>query len=340
MPGFATGWAALVSQRKLFSTLLTSANPQVSTSSYRFKACSYSQTSELYAQLLSKLLAYVGDLSYTQLGSPAFKVLYEGALRHLLILNHDFPDFLAERHVTLLERVPQECAQLRSLVLNAAPASYSEVPDPFTDGLKVDRVEDMRRPPPSRRMNRVTWTVTTLASLIQQSDDLDSAVDVQHRGVNKPLVDSFVLHSAKHTERPNWQTAQSLSPQSPQIKFMDKLMGALQPQARACLIEAIIDQLRNPNTHTHFFQYTLGYLFRAGQTDATALEIQEQIVAALLRRMTFARPQPWGVLITVMEFLRNNTYGLWQLPFIKANPEVGFSQQAHRCAILTDDASD
>lgn len=75
------------------------------------------------------------------------RILYRGVLRTLLILHHDFPEFLAQYHFTLCEAIPPNCVQLRNLILSAYPQSTADVPDPFRQNLKVDLLTEMRVPP-------------------------------------------------------------------------------------------------------------------------------------------------------------------------------------------------
>ena len=62
--------------------------------------------------------------------------LYKGGLRLLLVLLHDFPEFLCQHHGPLCDAIPPSAVQLRNLVLSAFPR-HMRLPDPFTPGLKV-----------------------------------------------------------------------------------------------------------------------------------------------------------------------------------------------------------
>ncbi len=57
-------------------------------------------------------------------------------LRVLLVLLHDFPEFLCEYHFLLCDAVPTTCIQMRNLILSAFPRNM-RLPDPFTPNLKV-----------------------------------------------------------------------------------------------------------------------------------------------------------------------------------------------------------
>lgn len=62
--------------------------------------------------------------------------LYKGTLRVLLVLLHDFPEFLCEHHFKLCDVIPASCIQMRNLILSAFPRNM-RLPDPFTPNLKV-----------------------------------------------------------------------------------------------------------------------------------------------------------------------------------------------------------
>ena len=56
--------------------------------------------------------------------------------RVVLVLLHDFPEFLSDYHVAFCDVIPTTCIQLRNLVLSAFPRNM-RLPDPFTPNLKV-----------------------------------------------------------------------------------------------------------------------------------------------------------------------------------------------------------
>lgn len=56
----------------------------------------------------------------------------------LLVLLHDFPEFLCDYHYGFCDVIPPNCIQLRNLILSAFPRNM-RLPDPFTPNLKVGR---------------------------------------------------------------------------------------------------------------------------------------------------------------------------------------------------------
>lgn len=62
--------------------------------------------------------------------------LYKGTLRVLLVLLHDFPEFLCDYHFTFCDVIPPSCIQMRNIILSAFPRNM-RLPDPSTPNLKV-----------------------------------------------------------------------------------------------------------------------------------------------------------------------------------------------------------
>lgn len=57
------------------------------------------------------------------------RALFRGAQRFLLVLLHDFPEFLSEYYFTIGDLIPPRCIQLRNVVLSAFPPNLT-LPDP------------------------------------------------------------------------------------------------------------------------------------------------------------------------------------------------------------------
>lgn len=267
------------------------------------------------------------------------KDLYRGVLRILLILHHDFPEFLADNHYRLCNIVPTHCTQLRNLILSAYPSSFPELPDPFAAGLKVDRLEEIRKTP------RVAGDITAplirsqIKGLVDESlrstDSPDENIRkisdaAYHSGsngfgvnVDSTLLHSLVLYVGQNAMMNGGQTGnQAFVDESIQASFMSKLARELHPEPRFHLLNSIANQLRYPNSHTQYFSFVLLHLFGSDIANQQESDVREQITRVLLERLIVHRPHPWGLIITLLELLKNPTYVFWDQPFIKAAPEV------------------
>lgn len=77
----------------------------------------------------------------------AAKDLYRGSLRILLVLLHDFPEFLSEYYFTLCDAIPPRCIQLRNIILSAFPSSII-LPDPHLRGQSLESIPETGIIPP------------------------------------------------------------------------------------------------------------------------------------------------------------------------------------------------
>ena len=88
------------------------------------------------------------------------------------------------------------------------------------------------------------------------------------------------------------------------MDIFQQLTNDLHPEGRYLFLNAIANQLRSPNNHTHYFSCVLLYLFFESHDEA----VQEQITRVLVERLIVHRPHPWGLLVTFIELIKNPRY--------------------------------
>ncbi|EPS67619.1 hypothetical protein M569_07155, partial [Genlisea aurea] len=329
VPGFCFCWLELVSHRRFMPKLLT-VNLQ--------KGWPYLQ------RLLVDLFHFMEPfLRNSELGEPVH-LLYRGTLRVLLVLLHDFPEFLCDYHFSFCDVIPPRCVQMRNIILVAFPRNI-RFPDPSAPNLKIDLLSEMSQPP------RILSEVDAALKAKQMKNDVDEYLKMRQQGssfltdlkqklllppneivragtsYNVPLINSLVLYVGIHAI----QQQQARAPSHLQsITNMDSLLGSaaldifqalitdLDAEGRYLFLNAIANQLRYPNNHTYYFSFVLLYLF----FNANQEIIQEQITRVLLERHKVKKPHPWGILVTSFELIKNSTYKLWSKNFIRGVPEV------------------
>ncbi len=344
-PGFAFGWLALVSHRLLMPALLKMTDESLDEGqSYGVGVFSnWLQGWEMYTQLIETLLAFAGDLAKERDVPAIAKDYYRGVLRVLLVLHHDFPEFLAENYFRLCSSIPTHCTQLRNLVVSAYPSSFPELPDPFTAGLKVDRLEEIRKAPVVRgdidryleraqikgviedifqKGNITGRDMDKICDAVYHPQEQETGLDFVTVTVDRILLHAMVLYIGTQAITAAGPKGPTFNATSIHVHLLEQLVREFRPEARYHLISAIVNQLRYPNSHTHYFSYAILHLFGSSSGDDQLLEVQQQITRVLLERLIVHRPHPWGLIITLLEILKNPNYSFWDLPFIKAAPEV------------------
>lgn len=131
-PGFCYAWLELISHRIFIGRILAQLPQQ--------------KGWPLYSQLLMDLFKYLAPfLRNAELAKPV-QLLYRGTLRVLLVLLHDFPEFLCDYHFGFCDVIPPNCIQMRNIILAAFPRNM-RLPDPFTPNLKVDMLAETASAP-------------------------------------------------------------------------------------------------------------------------------------------------------------------------------------------------
>lgn len=267
--------------------------------------------------------------------TPPVKKLYEGTLRVLLVLLHDFPSFLTGYHLSFCNVVPENCVQLRNIILSASPKGIS-APDPFTPNLKIDLLPESTRSPPV-----LSYVIGPIEKM---SAHLDAYFrDGQRRGLPAGLLsllykegttevdpckaNSLVVYVGAHALA-RLQTPQISLSRTPDTELFQKLME-LDDHGRYRCLNAIANQLRFPSSHTHYFSCVMLYLF----SESKSVAVKEQVTRVLLERLIVHRPHPWGLLITFIELIKNQRYGFWQYPFTRCAAEIErvFTSVARSC---------
>lgn len=228
--------------------------------------------------------------------TPPIKKLYEGTLRVLLVLLQDFPSFLAAFHLSLCNIVPENCVQLRNLILSAVPRGMV-LPDPFTPNLKIDLLPEISQSP--------VILSDVLGPLGAMQADLDTYLKERQSGefisgllprlckegtseVDTPRVNSLVLYVGVQAiaRLQNLQIAHKLA-HTPEMEILQKLMD-FDEKGRYISLNAIANQLRYPSSHTHYFSCVMLFLF----SEAKNVAVKEQVTRVLLERLILHRPHP------------------------------------------------
>lgn len=339
VPGWSFAWLELISHRSFMPKLLLSNNQK-----------GWPLVQRLLVDLFKFMEPYLRN---AELSDPV-RLLYKGTLRVLLVLLHDFPEFLCDYHFSFCDVIPPSCIQMRNLILSAFPRNM-RLPDPFTPNLKVDLLPEISQSP--RILSEVDAALKTKQLKSEVDEYLKTRqpmsifiIDLkqrvllpQHEAVsagtpyNVPLINSLVLYVGMQAiqQLQSKTTPQQLAvPTAPithsaPMDIFQRLILDLDTEGRYLFLNAVANQLRYPNNHTHYFSCVLLYLF----AEANQEIIQEQITRVLLERLIVNRPHPWGLLITFIELIKNPRYNFWNRGFTHCAPEIEklFESVARSC---------
>jgi len=323
VPGFSFAWLELISHRMFLSNILLIKNQK-----------GWGVAHQL---LIDLFLFLEPHLRKTEL-TDAIKHLYKGTLRVLLVLLHDFPSFLAGYHLSFCNVIPENCVQLRNLILSAFPRGMV-LPDPFTPNLKIDRLPEISQSPTilSNIPGPLASFRTELDSYLKSHTPdffLSTLLPRLHKSnspkvIDAPRINSLVLYvGIRAIVR---LSSAQMAPQiahTPEMEILQKLME-LDDRGRYVTLNAIANQLRYPSSHTHYFSCVMLFLFGEAKEEG----LKEQITRVLLERLIVHRPHPWGLLITFIELIKNQRYQFWSYSFTRCATEIEkvFESVARSC---------
>ena len=336
-PGFLFGWLSLVSHRNFLFPLM--------------QIPEHAGWQPL-ANIIESLMVYVGELLKPLHVLMITKMVYRAVLKLVVILQHDYPEFLAAHRSKITANIPPHCFQLHNLVLTANPGPYSKkAPDPLQLGLKIDRVEEMRQSMDitddldiqirqSGLLDILEQALATgpsedavahIARAIQRRKSGQSGTGYVPINADIQLIQSLIVYIGKQTViRAELGGKATFLPGSSDINLLSMLVHELHPEPRYYFLSAIIDQLGAPAASTHYFSQALLELFGHDLNDPEENDIRQQITRILLERLYGQWPQPWGLVITILELVKNEKYMFFNLPFVKGSPDVSHDNMPSR----------
>lgn len=142
-------------------------------------------------------------------------------------------------------------------------------------------------------------------------------------GVNLRLIDAIVTFIAYHAVARARQDRPLFAPSAPDVATLLLLVHELPPQARYFLLGNIVDRLRHYGPVTEYFSFIIFELFSGDVNDPEEVDIRQQIVRVLLERIAGFWPQPWGLMMVIIELVtKENKYHFFDQPFIKADRDI------------------
>ncbi|WFD05251.1 CCR4-NOT core subunit cdc39 [Malassezia vespertilionis] len=306
-PGFAFAWVSLISHRLFLPELLQSKRQEERVAFHR---------------LFIALLRFLAPFLRASGLHDTTRLLYNATLRILLVLLHDYPDYLVEHHQSLCDMIPPTCIQMRNLVLCAYPPTL-HLPDPFAAGLRlVEMPEAQDDASQVYDMRAVLATLPTLPALLDvlvkqrgRADvlaNLRESIAAPEGRYNEPAINAAVLFLGQSALQEK-NLLGGDAKQDPCVEALLFLLHEVEPEGRYLLLNAAANQLRFPSRQTAYFSALVLHLY-AHIADE---QVREQIVRVLLERLIVHRPHPWGLLHTFAHLLQARTAALPQGP-----PEV------------------
>lgn len=324
LPGFTFAWLSLL-QHRAFAPVLLQMPDNAGWGAY--------------VRLVSQLLDCLSEQLKSFAVSQVVKELYRATLKLLVVLQHDFPDFVAANYIALCTHIPPHCSQLLNAVLSANPQQ------PLTHaGLKAERPEGAKLHPglmdDATVVLRECGLLAVLDQVLQSGPAEETVAQIAHTmthsnpqetgyghvpvAANAHIIGAVVVYIGQHAADRMSRLAgpASVSGSEADVSTLSLLVHELPPEARYYLMSCLVNQLRYPSAYTDFYCQLVLYMFGKDLNDPEETEIRQEITRVLLERLVGFWPQPWGFMYVVLELIKNDKYMFFDLPFVKSTPEV------------------
>ncbi|KAG5923800.1 hypothetical protein E4U61_002488 [Claviceps capensis] len=321
LPGFCFAWISLIQHRAFLPLLLQMPN---------------NAGWPAYMRLLVHHLEFLSEQLKAPDTARVTKELYRATHRLLLSLQHDFPAFLAGNQLKLCATILPHCTHLMQAVVSSNPrqgfsksqdgqddlkihpSMLEEAKSILQDGGLLGLVDQTLQNGPSED------AVAQIAHAMTQSQSSETAYGRVAMAANPSITGAVALYISHHAaERLSGVlSSTNVTGKEPEVSTLSLLIHELAPQARYYVIVSLVNQLRFPSGVTDFSGQLLLHIFGKDMNDPEDTDIREQITRVFFERLFGFWPQPWGLILTVVELLKNEKYMFFNLPFVKAAPEV------------------
>lgn len=313
-PGFAFAWLSLIGHRRFAPDILLLESKR-----------GWSP----YTKLLKSLLRHVSEHMKAIDVTDVVKEYYRAVVKLLVVLAHDFLDYISANATQLCMSISPHCTQLRNIVLNCGPRSEAvdsapQNPQAGEDSSLVyvrelgmlEILEQLMQAPPSED------AIAHFTHAISKSNTTETTYGNVPLGVDHKLIDGIVTFVGNYAVSRVRQERPVFVPNSPDAATLSLLVHELGPQARYFFLGSIVDRLRHFSPMTEYFSYIIFDLFSQDMNDPEEIDIRQQVVRVLLERIAGFWPQPWGLMMVIIELVTKEKYRFFDQPFIKADRDV------------------
>ncbi|KAL3238319.1 CCR4-NOT core subunit CDC39 [Nakaseomyces bracarensis] len=291
--------------------------------------------------LIIDLLLFLDKYTKKNSVSDAISVIYKGALRIILGISNDCPEFLIENHYELINAVPPTYFQLKNVILSTIPSNMT-VPNPFekmifmkdmpecqtVPSIFYDPVADLRslKKPVDNylRIPSNSLLRNIMSGLHNDEKYMRNCVGYECVTVNQKFIRALVLHTGIEAGLENEKTSSNaiFNTKSSYYTLLFSIMHEGSLEIKYQVIQAIIEQLRYPNIHTYWFSFVIEEMFTSTKWGEQLDVVQEIILRALLERLVVNRPHAWGVTVMMRTLVNHKDINLLELNCVKKIPEI------------------
>lgn len=315
IPSFTFNWIQLVSERHFVLQML-----------------SHIEGWDRMATILSDFVAalvYASDIHV----KGVMDNFYNSLLRFILVIAHDFQDFLSLFAPEFVSLIPPSFSQLHNIILSVAPSGTKFQPFNKKQVLKTPGIDEFKPlAQPSKGLieklhfnDILNFKPSSNPNEPNPTDRyMNEFIDTLESSLSYAVISSFVVYATNVT-MPTVTAAQIMNQNFKLLPLnivLIELIKRLKPNAQYLVFNAILDMVRYPCRSTLFYIHFVLLLFHDPPSDSNEIKSDELMFRVFLERATPVPPHPWGFRILVSQILIDNQAKLLEKPFIKGNQQI------------------
>jgi len=310
-PSFTFPWIMLATEKHLIGTLSDRSNW------------------ELIATIIADYCSAVTLVDQT---SEIFGLLYRSLLRFILILEHDFPDFVVWAAQELALLLPPGFSQLRNILLNAAPENT--VLSPPSRAIKK-----MMKMPGIDSYNPQAFLIPQGPYSVKMDFSGDFVKQFENNGGAGPYVVWLACNEASESTPEKINTSVKETAAYNAIVTMISKIGPGEIDIITQAITGLLDCLRYPNRVTLFAIRAVIALFQSGIEVAGSppIGLDELVLRLLAERAVAEEPHPWGIRVVMRSLLMDKTIDIYNREFVQRSDSIAHFLKTSCAAFCGDD---
>jgi CCR4-NOT transcription complex subunit 1 len=289
MPSFSFNWIELATDKNLVFALLQNRANWPS-----------------FAILLLDFAAVVSFVDPKE-SQEAFGFVYKSFLRFILVLAHDFPDFVSAVASVLVSVIPFRFVQVRNLVLSTVQRN---VPPIFS----VAELAKMLPPRFTAALSQL-FTEGSFDSAV-----LNSVLTQMENKCDPSFVRLFVGTICEGAAA--FKKGEAVEA-VPGFVVLNEAFGSILPDLAFVIVNTLVDSVRCKGRESAFFVRLIHSLFRTEIMITPQLSLSEAIVRVVMERASTPPPRPHKLKSLVRALLAEGSgRDVWTMPFVTTNKNV------------------
>lgn len=314
-PGFSLAWLEIISCSYFTSIML--GNMEGDKKIHIIKQ-------EKYCELLSESLVFISSKGNNKIIDYNYKYFYDQVIKLFYLLGNTYPDFFNSFYIPLITSLPisqgeaevDGYVQIKNIILSSNHSSTTV--DFFKEDLKIENIPDTKKTPivsfdVTMKLKEIGLKEIVDEILLNKSDSkfniLINKLSEKENSIGFYYLTCYVGVSIK-----SWFELKQLT-YIELLEFFNKLLKSLNEDAKNCLIQAMLNEVKYLCSTTYFYVILILSIIVDNKNGN-----DEHILRNILLRL-MVKPYTSGLVWLVKDFSKHQKFESINKKLVKNNPK-------------------